>query len=51
MEHAMKVLERVVGKRTREIVDIDLMQFGLMKGMGTTYAIWIVRQIQEKMLE
>ena len=48
MEYAMKVLERVMDRRTREIVDIDLMQFGLLKGMGTTYAIWIVRQIQQK---
>ena len=47
----MKVLERVVDKRLRHIVDIDGMQFGFTKGKGTTYAIWIVRQIQEKMLE
>ena len=47
----MKVLERVVDKRLRHIVDIDGMQFGFTKGKGTTYAIWIVRQIQEKMFE
>ena len=33
MEHAMR---RVVDKRLREIVDIDGMQFGFMKGRGTT---------------
>ena len=33
MEHAM---ERVVDKMLREIVDIDGMQFGFMKGRGTT---------------
>ena len=50
MEHAMKVLERVVDKGLGEIVDIDGVQFGFMKGKGTTHAIWIVRQIQENML-
>ena len=29
---------------------IDSMQFGSMKGRGTTYAIFIVRQLQEKYL-
>ena len=48
MEHATNVLERVVNKRLKESVDIDGMQFGLMKGNGTTYAVWIVRQTQEK---
>ena len=55
MEHAMKVVERVVNKMIREIVDIDvdpgLMQLGLVKGNGTIYAIWSVRQIQQKVLE
>ena len=55
MEHAINVLERVVDKRLRESVDIDGMQFGFMEGKGTTYiyiyAVWIVGQIQENMLE
>ena len=45
MEHTTKVL-RLVDERLRDIVYIDEMQFGFMKGKGTRYFIWIVRQIQ-----
>ena len=45
----MKVLERVV--YSREMVDIDGMQFGFMKGKGPTDTIWIVRQIPDNMLQ
>jgi hypothetical protein len=48
LEHSMKVLERVLEKRIREQVNIDEMQFGFSPGKGTTDAIFIVRQIQEK---
>jgi hypothetical protein len=50
LEHVMKVLERVVEARVRKIVQIDDMQFGFMAGKGTTDAIFIVRQLQEKYL-
>jgi len=46
----MKVLERVVEKRVRSKVHIDDMQFGFRPGKGTTDAIFIVRQVQEKFL-
>ena len=36
--------------RERKIVKIDNMQFGFMAGTGTTDAIFIVRQLQEKYL-
>ena len=32
VEHAMKVLERVIERRVRNIVKIDNMQFGFMAG-------------------
>ena len=48
LEHVMKILERVVEARVRRIVKIDDMQFGFMAGKGTTDAIFIVRQLQEK---
>jgi len=48
LEHAMKVMERIFRHRTRQQIDIDDMQFGFMKGKGTTDAIFIVRQMQEK---
>ena len=44
----MKVLGRVLEKRIRWQVSIDNMQFGFMPGMGTTHAIFIMRQVQEK---
>ena len=42
LEHAMKVLERVLANRIREQVDIDDMQFGFTPGKGTTDAIFIL---------
>ena len=48
LEQPMKVLERVLEKRIRCQVVIDNMQFGFMHGKGTTYAIFIMRQVQEK---
>ena len=45
---ALKVLERVVEGLIRQRVEIDEMQCGFMSGRGTTDAIFIVRQLQEK---
>ena len=50
LEHGMKVLERLLERKLRERVNIDGMQFGFMPGKGTTDAIFVVRQIQEKFL-
>ena len=46
----MKVVERIFEHRIRQQVEIDDtgMQFGVMKGKGTTDAIFNVRQMQEK---
>ena len=46
----MKVLERIVETLIRGTVDIDAMQFGFRPGRGTTDAIFILRQVQEKLL-
>src|SRR6476469_9616849 len=46
----MKVLERVVEKRVRGSINLDGMQFGFRPDRGTTDAIFIVRQVQEKYL-
>jgi len=48
LEHALKVVERILENRIRQQIDIDDMQFGFMKGKGTTDATFIVRQMQEK---
>ena len=47
MEHAMKVVERIFEHRIQHQIEVDDMQFGFMKGKGTTDAIFTVRQMQE----
>ena len=51
LEHILKLYERIIDGRLREIVDINSMQCGFVKGRGTTDAIFIVRQMQEKHIE
>jgi hypothetical protein len=46
----MKVMECVIVKRVQNKVRTDDMQFGFTSGRGTTDAIFIVRQLQEKFL-
>ena len=49
-EQAMKILERIVDGLIRQVVSIDDSQFGFVPGRGTTDAIFVVRQLQEKYL-
>ena len=44
LEHAMKIVERVLEKRIRELVK----EFGFMPGKGTTDALFILRRMQEE---
>jgi len=44
----MKVFQKIIEKRVRSQVTLDNMQFGFRPGRGTTDAIFIVRQIQER---
>ena len=46
----MKVLERIVDGLIRQLVSIDFSQFGFVQGRGTTDAIFLVRQLEEKHL-
>jgi len=48
LEYAMKVVERIPKQRIHQQICIADMQFGFVKGKGTTDAIFIVRQMQEK---
>ena len=48
LEHAMKIVERVLEKRIRELVKVDDMQFGVMPGKGTTDSLFILRRMQEE---
>ena len=49
-EQVMKILERIVDGLIRQWVSIDDSQFGFVPGRGTTDAIFVVRQLQEKYL-
>ena len=50
LEQTLKVVERIIENFIRDQVSIDDMQFGFMPGRGTTDAIFILRQMQEKYL-
>ncbi|WP_347046853.1 RNA-directed DNA polymerase, partial [Escherichia coli] len=50
LDQVMKVTERVIAQLIRDRIDIDKMQFGFVPGRGTTDAIFLVRQLQEKYL-
>jgi len=43
----MKVVERIFEHRIQQQIEVDDIQFGFMKGKGTTDAIFTVRQMQE----
>ena len=49
-EQVMKILERIVDGLIRQLVAIDYSQFSFIPGRGTTDAIFVVRQLQEKYL-
>ena len=49
-KQVMKVLERIVDGLIRQLVSIDDSQFGFVPGRGTTDAIFVARQLQEKYL-
>ena len=49
-KQVMKVLERIVDGLIRQLVSIDDSWFGSVPGGGTTDAIFVVRQLQEKYL-
>ena len=48
LEYAMKIVERVLERQIRTLVNLNKMQFGFMPGNGTADAIFIVRRMQEE---
>jgi len=50
LEHVMKVVGRIFEHRIQHPIDIDDMQFGFMKGKGTTDAILPRNALQCKVL-
>ena len=47
-EHGLKVYEKVLEGRLREIVHVDDRQFGFMSCRSTTSALFIMKQMQQK---
>ena len=48
LQHTMKIAERVLERRIRELVNIDSMSFGFVPRRGTTDALYVVQRIQEE---
>ena len=48
LEHATKIVERVLERQIRTLVNLNEMQFGFMPGKGTVDTIFIVRRMQEE---
>ena len=51
MSHTMKLWERIIENRIREIVELGNIQFGFRKGMSTTEPIFALKILQEKYQE
>ena len=45
LEHAMKIVERVLERRIRALLNLNKMQFGFMPEKGTVDAIFLVRRM------
>ena len=48
LEHAIKIVERVLENRIRGMVTTDHMHFGFMPGKCTTRALFILTRMQEE---
>ena len=51
MSHTMKVWERIIEARLRDIVEISKHQYGFIPGKGTTDAMFVLRILMEKYRE
>ncbi len=48
LEHGMKLWEKILEKRLKEVIKMDENQFGFQQGKSTTDVILVMRQLQEK---
>ena len=48
LEHAMKIVERVLERRIRTLINLNEIQFEFMPGKETVEAIFVVKKMQEK---
>ena len=44
----MRIIERVLERRIRALIDFNKAQFGFMPGKGTTDALFVVRRLQKE---
>ena len=51
MCHGMKLFERLVGDRLRQVIEISSTQYGFQQGKSTTEPIFALRMVPEKHLE
>ena len=51
LEHAIKIVERVLENRIREFVTLDDMQFGFGPGKSTTHALFIPGECKRSFVE
>ncbi len=47
LKHGIKLREKFLERRLRDIVTIDDMQFGFQQDRSTTDAIFVMRQLKE----
>ena len=45
LEHAMKIVKKVLERRTQTLVNLNKMKFGFMPGKGTVDVTFIVRRM------
>ena len=51
LEHGMKMFEKILERRLRKLTTVNNVQFGFNPGKGTTDAVFIIQQLQEKHIE
>ena len=51
LEHAMKIVEKVLERRLWHVAKVDEIQFGFMPGKETIFAVFILRRLQEEYLD
>jgi hypothetical protein len=51
MSHTMKLWERIIEHRLREVTNVTKNQFGFMPGRSTMEAIFLIRQLMERCSE
>ena len=51
MSHTMKVWERIIEARLRDIAEISKQQYGFIPGKRTTNTMFALRMLMEKYME